>query len=194
VVKIKCCGMTNLDDCRMAEDLGVDFVGFVFYGKSKRCVTPAEVRRIAARLESGIRTVGVFVEEGDEEIAGILDYCGLHYAQVYRGSTLPRAIRAFRVAGRIDTPFPEEGLLLFDSDTTGFGGSGQSFDLGVLPGDRALLDRSFIAGGMDEHNVHRALRLRPFGVDAVSSLEAEPGKKDRRKMERFVKAARRSSL
>ena len=190
MVKIKCCGMTNLDDCKLAEALGVDFVGFVFYKKSTRRVTPGTVSRITERLGKEISTVGVFVEENDREIAQIVDDCGLDLAQVYRASTLRATIRAFRIADTILEPVPVEGLCLFDSYTEGFGGSGQPFDLSALPVDKALLGRAFIAGGIDEQNVHDALRLEPFGIDLVSSLEAYPGKKDQRKMERFIKTAR----
>jgi phosphoribosylanthranilate isomerase len=188
MVKIKFCGMTNLDDCRRAVDLGVDFVGFVFYRKSRRAVNPAAVRRIVEKLEGGATTVGVFVEEGDRVIEEIVGYCGLDYAQVYRPSALPNAIRALRVGqGRPDAP--GDGLVLFDSDTKGFGGSGRSFDLGLLK-DCDALGRAFIAGGIDESNVEKALRMAPFGIDLVSSIEASPGRKERLKMEKFVEKVR----
>jgi phosphoribosylanthranilate isomerase len=190
MVKIKCCGMTNLDDCKLAEDLGIDFIGFVFYKKSKRRMTPTTVRRITEKLGKTVRTVGVFVEEKDREIGQILADCGLDLAQVYRDSTLPATIRAFRIAGSMVESAPAEGLCLFDSYTEAFGGSGQPFDLSALPADSELLGRSFIAGGIGEENVRDVLRLEPFGVDLVSSLEVCPGKKDRTKTERFVKIVR----
>lgn len=194
MVKIKCCGMTNEDDCKKAEDLGVDFVGFIFYKKSKRSVTPKTVRPIARSLGPQISKVGVFVGDTDPEIAEIMEYCELDFAQVYRPSSLPALIRVFRVSGNLTEDPPETGLCLFDSYSEGFGGSGQSFDLSVLPESRSLLKRTFIAGGIDERNVEQALRLRPFGVDLVSSLEAHPGKKDAYKMERFVKRVRSFTL
>jgi phosphoribosylanthranilate isomerase len=190
MVKIKCCGMTNLDDCKQAEDLGADFIGFVFYKKSGRYISPAAVRRITRRLGKDIVKVGVFVEESDREIAGIMDHCGLDFAQVYRTSTLRATIRAFRVADRVSEPVPGEGLCLFDSHSDGFGGSGKPFDLSVLPAEKGLLERSFIAGGIDERNVAHVLRLKPFGVDLVSSLESNPGKKDPNKMEHFIETVR----
>jgi phosphoribosylanthranilate isomerase len=197
--KIKCCGMTNLEDCRAAEDLGVDFIGFVFYRKSTRFVAPATVRRIIGMLKGEVSCVGVFVDEDDREIAEILRYCGLDFAQVYRPSLLPALIRAFRIdssviKGSMTDPIPDAGLCLFDSYSEGFGGSGQAFDLSFLPDDPGLLDRAFIAGGIDEKNVRDVLRLKPFGIDLVSSLEAYPGKKDLRAMERFVKTVRSFAL
>ena len=193
MAKIKVCGMTNLEDCLKAQELAVDFVGFVFYRRSKRRVLPAQVREIRAQLGPAIRTVGVFVEEGDEDIKGIVDYCGLDLAQVYGESALPRTIRAFRVAHALPAPLPQEGLVLFDSYSDGFGGSGRSFDISLLSG-RAFLDRAFIAGGITVENVRNVLCLKPFGVDLVSSLEAYPGKKDHQKMERFIKSVRSFAL
>ena len=190
MVKIKFCGMTNLDDCKKAVELGVDYLGFVFYKKSSRYVmTPEGVRRIVERLDGGARTVGVFVEESDEQIAEFVDYCGLDLAQVYRPRASGDSIIAFRVAERLPEIPPGDGLILFDSYSEGFGGSGGSFDFGLLE-DCAALPRAFIAGGISEENVHEVLRLQPFGVDLVSSVEVYKGKKDHGKMERFIKTVR----
>ncbi|MGD0229744.1 MAG: phosphoribosylanthranilate isomerase [Syntrophorhabdales bacterium] len=189
MVRIKFCGMTNLDDCRRAADLPVDFAGFVFYRGSKRAVTPLTARRIIEGLDGKVRTVGVFVEETDREMEEIVGYCGLDFAQVYRESALPNTIRVVRVGAR-PPRIPSRGLILFDSDTAGLGGSGTSFDPGLLRGCDAL-GRAFVAGGIGEGNVEDVLlRLRPFGVDLVSSIEAAPGRKDHKKMERFVEKVR----
>ena len=189
MVKIKVCGMTNLDDCLKAQELGIDFIGFVFYRRSLRSVTPHDVRKIRETTGPSITTIGVFVEESDEEMRRIVDYCGLDYAQVYRESTLRRTIRVFRVAHSLPSPLPREGLMLFDSNTDAIGGSGQTFPLRLVAGE-SFLDRAFIAGGINEHNVADVLRLKPFGVDLVSSLEAYPGKKEHARMERFAKIVR----
>jgi len=189
VVKIKVCGMTNLDDCLKAEELGVDFIGFVFYRQSKRFVAPQEARKMREAMGPSIKTIGVFVDENDEEMRRIVDYCNLDYAQVYRESSLVNTIRAFRVADALPSAIPGEGLLLFDSFTGGIGGSGQGFSTDLVAG-RPFADRAFIAGGINEENVADVLRIKPFGVDLVSSLEAYPGKKDHAKIERFVKTVR----
>lgn len=188
MAKIKFCGMTNLDDCKEAVNLGVDFVGFVFYKKSARAVSPDDARRIVEKLCAKVRTVGVFVEEGDGEIEEVVGYCGLDFAQVYRASAAANSIRAVRV-GLKRPETPEGGLLLFDSETETIGGAGVSFDLGLLKGCD-VLGRAFIAGGIGVHNVEEVLRLRPFGVDLASSIEARPGIKDRAKMKKFVEKVR----
>jgi phosphoribosylanthranilate isomerase len=191
MVKIKICGLTNLEDCLVAIDLGVDFIGFVFYKKSVRYVTPEMVREISERINGKAKTVGVFVEETEDEIDRLLDFCHLDFAQVYNRLHGPH--RANRIcAYRIKDTLPEvatNGLVLFDSYSEGFGGSGVAFDASLLK-DHGALGRAFIAGGIDEGNVHRALDLKPFGIDLVSAVEKEKGKKDPFKMERLVKKVR----
>jgi phosphoribosylanthranilate isomerase len=82
MVKIKMCGMTNLEDCLNAVNLGVDFIGFVFYTKSVRYVTPEMVREISERINGEAKTVGVFVEETENEIDRLVDFCHLDFAQI----------------------------------------------------------------------------------------------------------------
>src|SRR5208283_650838 len=136
-------------------------------------------------LDRAVLTVGVFVEEDDREIERVAAFCGLDFVQVYRESACEHSIRVLPVGERLPD-IPGEGLLLFDSASEGIGGSGKSFDRGLLKGCEAL-DRAFVAGGVDERNVGEILRMRPFGIDLVSSIEARPGRKDYGKMERFVK-------
>ncbi len=188
MVKIKLCGMTNWNDCRVAIDLGVDFLGFVFYKESRRYIPPERVRDITQRINGKAKTVGVFVEETEDEIDRMVDFCRLDYAQVYGRLAKENRISVCRVKNSVPDVVPE-GLVLFDSHSTGFGGSGRSFEINLLKGHKAL-KRAFIAGGINEDNVYRALDLKPFGVDLVSAVESERGIKDLLKMERFVKKVR----
>jgi phosphoribosylanthranilate isomerase len=188
MVKIKICGMTNLEDCLTAIDLGVDLIGFVFYKESRRYVAPETVRDISEKINGKAKAVGVFVEETEEEVNRLVDFCRLDFAQVYNKAVRDNRINVYRVKDSV----PEvvtSGLVLFDSYSKGIGGSGKPFDIDLLEGHSAL-KRAFIAGGIDEENVHRALALMPFGVDLVSAVEKEKGKKDPVKMERFVKKVR----
>jgi len=188
MANIKVCGMTNLDDCLAALEIGVDFIGFVFYRKSKRYVPPGTVKEIVGALQGRIRTVGVFVEESESGVKEALDFCGLDFAQVYRPMDIAGKISVSRVRDR--APNAEaQGLVLFDRYTDAFGGSGIPFDYELLRGHRAL-PRAFIAGGIDENNVSRVLALKPYGIDLVSSVEASPGVKDRTKMKNLVNKVR----
>lgn len=190
MVKVKFCGMTNPDDCKKAVDLSVDFIGFVFYEKSPRYVTPAKSRLMVERLDGRIGTVGVFVDQDDREIMEILDFCHLDYAQVYRKTAIRNHIRAFRITDKLSGQLSDDNsFILFDSHTEGYGGSGKPFDFRILEGC-TVLNRSFVAGGVNIGNVQDILRLQPFGVDLVSSIEAHKGKKDHRRMEHFMKTVR----
>jgi phosphoribosylanthranilate isomerase len=192
MVNIKICGMTNMDDCRAAYDLGVDFIGFVFYRKSRRYISPENVREIVDALEGGVKTVGVFVDESEREVKEIVDFCDLDFAQVYRPMAIDGKISVFRVQD--SSPEVEsEGLVLFDSFTDAFGGSGIPFEYELLRGHSAL-PRAFIAGGIDENNVSRVLALNPYGIDLVSSVEICPGAKDRKKMKNLVNKVRSFAL
>lgn len=192
MVKIKFCGMTNLDDCLKAAELGVDYVGFVFFRGSRRFVSPRTVEAIVSRLDGAIGTVGVFVEEDEEEVRRIVHVCGLGLAQVYRPMTLTNRIRVYRIKDSLPDE-PEGGLILFDTYADGYGGSGVSFDFGLLGASR-VLDRAFVAGGINEGNVRSVLTYRPFGVDLAGGVEESSGRKDHRKMERFVKTVRSYEL
>ena len=177
-----------MEDCRAAVDLGVDFIGFVFYRKSARYVAPGPVRDMIGRFDGTVKTVGVFVAAAEEDIDRVMNFCGLDYAQVYGGRGGPRRIPAFRV-DRCIPEVADDGLILFDSYSPGFGGSGVSIDTRLLAGHRAL-GRAFVAGGINEDNVEEVLALNPFGVDFVSSVERYKGKKDLLKMERLVNKIR----
>jgi len=188
MVKIKICGMTNLEDCQAAIALGVDYVGFVFYKESARYVEPEIVREISEAINGKIKTVGVFVEETEDEIDKLVDFCHLDFAQIYSSMTGANRIRVYRIKDAVPEVATED-FILFDSYSEGFGGSGMSFDINLLK-DHNALGRAFIAGGIDEENVYRALDLKPFGIDLVSAVEKEKGSKDPFKMERFVKKVR----
>jgi phosphoribosylanthranilate isomerase len=191
MVKIKICGMTNLEDCLVAIDLGVDLIGFVFYKKSARYVAPEMVREISERINGKVKTVGVFVEETEDEIDRLLDFCHLDFAQIYNRLNEPHGANRI-IAYRVKDRLPEvatNGLVLFDSYSEGFGGSGVAFDANLLK-DHSALGRAFIAGGIDEGNVYCVLGLKPFGIDLASAVEKEKGKKDPFKMERLVKKIR----
>jgi phosphoribosylanthranilate isomerase len=191
MVRVKFCGMTNTEDCEKAVELGADYVGFVFYERSRRYVSPKAARAISRAMDGLIGKVGVFVEESDDQIREIMDFCALDLCQVYRNTTVEKSVTAFRIKDNLPEDLPPQGLILFDSYSSGFGGSGQSFDFRILR-DAPFLDRSFIAGGIDGSNVTEVLRLAPYGIDLVSSIEERPGTKSHRKMAAFMTRVRDS--
>ncbi|WP_291490037.1 phosphoribosylanthranilate isomerase [Desulfurella sp.] len=186
---VKFCGMTNLEDVLASLDLGVDFIGFVFYKKSPRYIKAQDVKRIIQKIPKHTNSVGVFVEESEDEIVSIMNYCGLRYAQVYNDFNIQNTIRVYR----IDDVLPQklsDGLILLDSKTPQIGGSAQRFNWKILE-DCNYLSRAFVAGGISSDNIFEIARYKPYGVDLVSSIEAYPGKKDHSKMKDFMENLRR---
>ncbi|OSS41756.1 Phosphoribosylanthranilate isomerase [Desulfurella amilsii] len=181
---MKFCGMTNLEDVFYSLDLGVDFIGFVFYKKSPRFIKPQEVKNILKQLPKDTKSVGVFIEENENEIISIMDYCGLKYAQVYNDLNIQSTIRAYRIKDTLPDKV-YDGLILLDSLTAQVGGSAQKFDWSILE-DFCAIDRAFIAGGVSLDNIEAIAKHKPYGVDLVSSLESFPGKKDPVKMKNFI--------
>ncbi|HZJ26613.1 MAG TPA: phosphoribosylanthranilate isomerase [Acidimicrobiia bacterium] len=196
---IKVCGITNEDDALLAVALGADALGFVFASGSPRMVTPVTARDIVKRLPHEAITVGVFRDERPERVAEIVNTTGLQGAQLHGREPLsevrwvrqrvPFVIQAFpagdaAVASAANGP---ADVLLVDSPDPG---SGRVFDWSLaegVPGGIRLL----IAGGLTHENVGEAIRrVRPWGVDVSTGVEASPGRKDVRKLRRFIEAAR----
>jgi len=194
---VKICGITNLEDGLAAAEAGAAALGFNFYRRSPRYIGPEDAARLAEALPAGVWKVGVFVNEPPADILRIRALVGLDVVQLHGDEPRdqwPRQSRLWR-AIRVDETFdpalleaPEVEAFLLDAPSgEAYGGTGTRFDWkrAVRAGGRVIL-----AGGLDEENVVEAIRtVRPWGVDACSRLEAAPGRKDRPKMVRFIRAA-----
>lgn len=195
---IKICGITNEEDALLATALGADAVGFVF-APSPRQVHPETARDVARRLPRDVVTVGVFRDERPERILEIVNRVGLHGAQLHGREPVsevrwvrervPFVIHAFAAGDPTiaQTAGGPADIVLVDAPNPG---SGQVFDWSLaegVPGGVRLL----LAGGLTPTNVGEAIRrVRPWGVDVSSGVEASPGRKDPVKLRRFVEAAR----
>jgi phosphoribosylanthranilate isomerase len=195
---VKICGITNREDALAAVAEGASALGFNFYPQSPRFVTPAQAAAIAAEIPDGILKVGVFVNESPERVAESVALAGLDVAQLHGEedpAAYPKGLRiwkALRVGADFDpagaAALPAEALLLDGPAGALYGGSGESFDWSRAAG---LTQRVIIAGGLDASNVRRAIEIaRPWGVDACSRIERQPGLKDHAKMAAFLQAAR----
>jgi phosphoribosylanthranilate isomerase len=188
---VKICGITNSEDADAAVAAGASALGFIFYRKSPRYIAPHAAWEIAASVPRSVMKVGVFVNESPREIDRIAGSVGLDVAQLHGSempNRLPRAVRvwkAFRV-GDGWTPaaldaFPAEAFLLDSLE------HGQVFDWKLAVG---LKHRVILAGGLGPDNIREAIgAVHPWGVDASSRLENEPGRKDHEKMRQFIAAA-----
>jgi phosphoribosylanthranilate isomerase len=199
-VFIKICGITSEEDALLAVALGADALGFVF-APSPRQVTPALVADIVKRLPAATVTVGVFRDESPERVISITRKAGLMGVQLHghespaltrqiAGST-QLVIKAFRAGDEAIERAADYGAdaVLVDSPQPG---SGEVFDWKLTEGI-GLGVRLILAGGLTPDNVASAIaRVRPFGVDVSTGVEAAPGRKDPVKLRRFLSAARQA--
>ena len=195
---VKVCGTTSEEDALLAVAMGADAVGFIF-APSPRQIAPALAGDIAKRLPPEVLTVGVFRDQSPQRVVEIMEQTGLRAAQLHGRETPEQSIwvrRRVRTTIKVfsagdpavsDAASYGADVLMLDAATPG---SGQVFDWrlaeGVPPGQRLLL-----AGGLGPDNVAEAIaQVHPWGVDAASGLEREPGKKDPRKLRAFIAAAK----
>jgi len=200
-VFVKICGLTNEDDALLSVAMGADALGFVF-APSPRQVHPETVRDIVKRLPHDILTIGVFRNERPDHVVDVVNRCGLRGAQLHGGETpddvasvrrrVPFVIRALPAG---DARLHKEGpagadVILIDSPQPG---SGTVFDWSLAEGAPDGV-RIVLAGGLNPDNVGDAIRkVRPWGVDSASGVEASPGRKDATLVRRFVQEAKRAA-
>ncbi len=212
---IKICGITNLEDAKLAANAGADYLGFIFYPPSSRYVEAETVREIIRVMretyfvntahESRItKYVGVFVNTPADEVRRLMDFCGLDFAQLH-GDESPEMVasfggRAFKAINPQSLAVAEKTaslvtrhspfLLLDAFHPTMRGGTGKTADWDLA----ASIARKYpllLAGGLTPENVATAIaRVKPFGVDVSSGVEAVPGKKDPDKVRAFIAQVR----
>ncbi len=198
-LKIKICGITNIDDALAAAGFGADYLGFVFT-ESRRRITPDEAGRIIAKLPSSVVPVAVFRDEAADEAARAAGIAGIRFVQMHgeknpmRPSGLDGRFRLIRripvrpgddavsLGRRIDDC--GDAIPLIDPGA----GDGVPFDWSRFRG----LPRPFwLAGGLTPDNVKRAVSvLNPQAVDVSTGVERAAGLKDFDKMKRFISEAR----
>jgi len=202
MIKVKICGITNLHDAEAAIDFGADALGFVFYKKSPRSVSPREAASIISKLPPFISKVGVFVDESPEEIREIAKETGIGIIQLH-GDEPPEAcrlpwpaIKGIRVKS-LESLDPLAGYqelvsaFLLDAYAPDMpGGTGRVFNWEIAV-EAKRFGRVILAGGLNPENISEAVRrVRPYAVDVSSGVELEKGKKDHRKMKLFIERAR----
>ncbi len=200
MTRIKLCGLSRTCDIEAANELKPEFIGFVFYDKSKRYVTPQTASALRRQLIPDVKAVGVFVGEAPQIVVGLLnsyiiDIVQLHggeseeYIRELRKYTDKPIIKAFRITSEKDVENAcrsTADYILLDS---GSGGTGAVFDWSLI---RKLGRPYFLAGGLHPGNVGAAVEsLLPYAVDVSSGVEID-GLKDREKMAAFVAAVRRN--
>lgn len=201
IVKVKICGLTNIEDAQAAVDMGADLLGFNFYPKSPRYIEPAKAAKIINKLPALVDTVGVFVNPTVEEMKPLISEGTLNWVQLHGDETpefcesltslAVRTIKAIRVTGlaaiEMADKYPVDAILFDAYDPDKYGGTGSSFDWGLISDSGR---RIFLAGGISPENVMKAVELGVYGVDVCSGIEESPGKKDLKKMRQLFDMVR----
>lgn len=203
--RVKICGITNEHDAELAVSAGADALGFNFYSKSARYITPKSAARICASLPPFVQSVGLFVDLAFDEMGSILKQVQLDVLQ-FHGNETPdyceasgkRYVKAVRGTSAADILSEHQRYssacgLLVDSMVDGqFGGTGKSFDWDILPN---LTTPLILAGGLNVENVAEAIkRVTPFAVDVSGGVERTKGVKDANLMKNFVLAVQAADL
>lgn len=203
-MRIKICGVTNLADAEAAVDLGAWAVGLVHHASSPRACAPEVAAEIGAALKRRCEVVGVFVNPTLDELVQAAENAGLTLLQLH-GTEGPalcseaarrtgcKVIKAAPVTGLGDIraleAFHTDFHLLDGYDPELPGGTGRSFEWGLLAGRRSKVP-VIVSGGLRPDNVAQAIAAtRPFAVDVASGVEVEPGRKDHARLRAFFEAA-----
>jgi phosphoribosylanthranilate isomerase len=196
-LKVKVCGITNIDDALLCESEGADILGFIFYENSKRFINFESAGQIINKLSFLTAKVGVFVNESPDKINSVIKLLNLNSVQL-SGDEIPDltdkiaapVIKSFRV----DNYFDFDRIYLYKNvipllDTfseTEYGGTGKSFNWQIIPEE--IRSKIFLAGGISIYNIEEVYsKIKPFAVDISSSLENKPGRKDKTKVSEFFK-------
>jgi phosphoribosylanthranilate isomerase len=207
MVRVKICGITNVEDALLACELGADAIGLNFYEKSSRCISPFTASKVIAKLPPFVAAIGVFVNWQAAPVASLAKALGLASAQLH-GDEPPKlvsdvarkvsVIKALHVGkGSAFPPFAKyrgASAFLLDAPHAGqYGGTGRAADWS-LASTAAKSHRILLAGGLTPENVAEAiLAVRPYAVDVTSGVESKPGKKDPAKLRAFFEAVTRAN-
>jgi len=198
MVRVKICGITNVRDALAAVKCGTWALGFVFYKKSPRYVSPTKVKAIIQHLPPFVTAVGIFVNEQERAVKRIAEFCGLNALQ-FHGDETPAYCQKFKgykviKAFRIKDKFKLKDILRYKTDAylldtfhgKFYGGSGQTFNWDIIKDHKKLSKPVILSGGLNPHNVAQAIsKVNPYAVDVSSGVEQSPGKKNKKLMKEF---------
>ena len=195
MLRVKICGITNLEDALLAIEAGADALGFVFYEKSPRYITPAKAAAITAQLPPFVERVGLFVEEPKERIEEVCLDSGMSLAQLhfdvdedFVDSLAIKALPVVRARSAEDIHRFAGRYRLVDAYVPQYGGAGKRVALEWFDG--VDTSKIILAGGLDPSNVAEVKKYGFYGVDVSSGVEAVKGKKDPAKVKEFIQKAK----
>jgi len=200
---VKVCGITRLEDAELAATLGAWAIGFLLWPQSKRYVNPGVAAGIAREMRRKVELVGVFVNQPLDDIAGMVDVLGLTHVQLHgdegpsfcqaiaqrTGAKVIKAVRISHAADLRDLERFHTDFHLLDTSKEGlYGGTGKTWDWGLVANRRSKVP-VILSGGLTSENVADGIAaVKPWGVDVASGVEASPGIKDPAKLAAFFNA------
>ena len=194
-MRVKICGITNVEDALIAIEAGADALGFVFYEKSPRYIDPVQAKQIVDALPPFVERVGLFVQECSEKIEEICHFCNMSLAQLhwdvekaFIDSLSIKALPVVRARSKEDILKFSDRYRLVDAYVPEFGGAGKRVALEWFDG--VDCSKIILAGGLTPQNVVDVKRYGFYGVDVSSGVEERKGKKDPKKVELFIQKAK----
>ncbi len=198
-MRVKICGITNLEDALDAVYAGADALGFVFYEKSPRFVHPDVVKEIVEKLPPFVERVGLFVNCEPSEVNEIMNFCNLSLAQIhfeaddnFFKALNCKYIKVIRATSKEDIIRCKDDYRLVDAFVQSYGGEGKRID--PLWFEGVDCSKIILAGGLNEQNVLQMSKFGFYGVDVSSGVEKTKGKKDRMKVVNFIKGVLSGSI
>lgn len=193
-MRTKICGITSYEDAMCAIDAGADALGFVFYEKSPRYISPKDAKTIISKLPPFIEKVALFVNEDAEAINEACKLSGASLAQIhfeaddelYTKLEVPH-IKVIRAQEKSDIAKFSDEFRLIDAYCEAYGGSGKRINIEWFDG--VDCSKIILAGGLDATNVSSLKKYGFYGVDVSSGVEASKGVKDKDKVRDFIKNA-----
>ena len=196
-MRVKICGITNINDALNAIKAGADALGFVFYEKSPRYIDPIEAKKIVQALPPFVQTVALFVNESSKHINDICHVSHMQIAQIIDDKDITtyanlnmKYIKVLRVQSKEDLLDLPNEFILVDAFVEGFGGEGKRINKDWFK--NIDTSKMILAGGLNETNLKEIKDLGFYGFDVSSGVEKEPGLKDKEKMINFIKVANES--
>lgn len=201
MVRIKVCGITNEKDALKAASLGAWAVGFIFYKKSPRFISPFKAKKIIEQLPPFVTPVGVFVDHNAGAIKDIIGHTGIRVVQLHGDEDHHfchrlrrynvKVVKVFRVGPDFNPsvlePYKVDAFLFDTYSDEAQGGTGKTFDWTVLNQVKSLNVPIILSGGLNSQNVIAPVNgLKPYAVDVNSGVEESQGKKDAGKMKQFI--------
>jgi phosphoribosylanthranilate isomerase len=193
-MKVKICGITNLQDALDAIEAGANALGFVFYEKSPRYIDPFKAKEIVEKIPPFIQTVGLFVNENSTFINQICTNARMQLAQIIDddhytdfASLNYKYIKVIRAKEERDVFNNQGEYILIDAFVDAYGGEGKRVALEWF--NHVDCSKMILAGGLNESNLQELKTFGFYGLDVSSGVELSKGKKDKQKMINFLKAA-----